>query len=231
MLEVDGQTYDALIKEVDFNPLAGRVDEIDFQALVSNEKVHSVAEIVIVNHDKVADGVLQENMEEVNLDTVQVAQTHVEEKVEELVKEEERVKEEEEKGKQPQINGVLLAVSPVQGRITSRFGSVSSIRSGAHTGTDICCPTGTPIKAVASGTVVFAERNGSYGNLIKISHGNGVETWYAHCSELYATVGQEISAGDIIAAVGSTGNSTGPHLHLEIRVNGTAINPQKYLYK
>ena len=66
MLEVDGQTYDALIKEVDFNPLAGRVDEIDFQALVSNEKVHSVAEIVIVNHDKVADGVLQENMEEVN---------------------------------------------------------------------------------------------------------------------------------------------------------------------
>ena len=66
MLEVDGQTYDTLIKEVDFNPLAGRVDEIDFQALVSNEKVHSVAEIVIVNHDKVADGVLQENMEEVN---------------------------------------------------------------------------------------------------------------------------------------------------------------------
>ena len=65
-LEVDGQTYDALIKEVDFNPLAGRVDEIDFQALVSNEKVHSVAEIVIVNHDKVADGVLQENMEEIN---------------------------------------------------------------------------------------------------------------------------------------------------------------------
>ena len=172
-----------------------------------------------------------ENMEEVTLDTVQVAQTHVEEKVEELVKEEERVKEEEEKGKQPQINGVLLAISPVQGRITSRFGSVSSIRSGAHTGTDICCPTGTPIKAVASGTVVFAGRNGSYGNLIKISHGNGVETWYAHCSELYATVGQEISAGDIIAAVGSTGNSTGPHLHLEIRVNGTAINPQKYLYK
>ena len=65
-LDVEGQTYDVLIKEVDFNPLAGRVDEIDFQALVSNEKVHSVAEIVIVNHDKVLEGVLQENMEEVN---------------------------------------------------------------------------------------------------------------------------------------------------------------------
>ena len=66
MLDVDGQSYDVLIKEIQFNPLKGQVDEIDFQALVSNEKVHSVAEIVIINHDKVADGVLQENMEEVN---------------------------------------------------------------------------------------------------------------------------------------------------------------------
>ena len=66
MLDVDGQAYDVLIKEIQFNPLKGQVDEIDFQALVSNEKVHSVAEIVIVNHDKVAEGVLQENMEEVN---------------------------------------------------------------------------------------------------------------------------------------------------------------------
>lgn len=66
MLDVEGTQYDALIKDVAYNPVAGRIDEIDFQALVSNEKVHSVAEIVIVNHDKVADGVLQENMEEVN---------------------------------------------------------------------------------------------------------------------------------------------------------------------
>ena len=66
MLEVDGQTYDTLIKEVDFNPLAGRVDEIDFQALVSNEKVHSVAEIVLVNHDKLEAGVLQQHLEEIS---------------------------------------------------------------------------------------------------------------------------------------------------------------------
>lgn len=66
MLEVDGQTYDALIKEVDFNPLAGRVDEIDFQALVSTEKVHSVAEIVLLNHEKVEAGVLQEDLEEIS---------------------------------------------------------------------------------------------------------------------------------------------------------------------
>lgn len=165
-----------------------------------------------------------ENIEEINLETVQVAQTQVEEKVAVLI-------EQDQKSKMPSINGILLAATPVQGSITSRFGAISSIRSGAHTGTDICCPIGTQIKAVADGTVTFAQKSGSYGNLIKISHGNGVETWYAHCKELYATVGQQVNAGDVIAAVGMTGNTTGPHLHLEIRVDGTAINPQQYLYK
>ena len=176
-----------------------------------------------------------ENINDISIETVQVAQAQVEEKVSTLVAEKEAEikaqKEEEEKSKYPNINGVLLAVTPVSGTITSRFGVVSSIRSGAHTGTDIAAPTGTPIKAVASGTVTFAEKSGPYGNLIKITHENGVETWYGHCSKLYATVGQTVEAGDVIAAVGSTGNSTGPHLHLEIRINGTAINPQNYLYK
>ena len=165
-----------------------------------------------------------DNIDEITLESVQVAQAQIEEKVAALI-------EQDEKTKKPIVNGILLAVTPVKGMITSRFGAVSGIRSGAHTGTDIACPKGTPIKAVASGTVVFAERNGSYGNLIKVSHGNGVETWYAHCTELYGVVGQQINAGDVIATVGSTGNSTGDHLHLEIRVNGVAINPQKYLYK
>ncbi len=165
-----------------------------------------------------------EDIDNVSIETVQVAQAQVEEKVAALI-------EEDEKSKKPIINGILLAVTPVSGSITSRFGAISSIRSGAHTGTDIAAPNGTPIKAVANGTVTFAERNGSYGNLIKITHENDVETWYGHCSQLYATVGQQVKAGDVIAAVGSTGNSTGPHLHLEIRLNGTAINPQQYLYK
>ena len=165
-----------------------------------------------------------ENIEEINLETVQVAQTQVEEKVAVLI-------EQDQKSKMPSINGILLAVAPVQGNITSRFGAISSIRSGAHTGTDIACSIGTQIKAVADGTVTFAQKSGPYGNLIKISHGNGVETWYAHCKVLYASVGQQINAGDVIAAVGMTGNTTGPHLHLEIRVDGTAINPQQYLYK
>lgn len=128
------------------------------------------------------------------------------------------------------VNGVSLYYKPVLGTITSRFGAKSSIRSSAHTGLDIAAKKGTAIKATAAGTVTFAGTSGSYGKLVKISHGNGVETWYAHCSKLYVSKGQTVSAGDIIAAVGSTGNSTGPHLHLEIRINGNAVNPQKYIY-
>ena len=107
---------------------------------------------------------------------------------------------------------------------------MSRRRSGSHTGLDIATSTGTAIKAVAKGKVVFAGYKGSYGYLVKVDHGKGVETWYAHCSKLYVKQGQKVSAGSKIAAVGSTGNSTGPHLHLEIRINGAAVNPQRYLY-
>lgn len=128
-------------------------------------------------------------------------------------------------------NGVVkITCTPVSGKITSKFGERSSIRSSAHTGLDIAAPAGTPIKACNSGTVTFAGTKGSYGKLVKISHGDGVETWYAHCSSINVTVGQSVSAGEVIAGVGSTGNSTGNHLHLEIRVNGTAVNPQNYVY-
>ena len=125
--------------------------------------------------------------------------------------------------------GISL-IRPISGTITSRFGANSSIRSSAHTGLDISAPTGTAIKAAAGGTVTFAGWKGSYGYMIAISHGNGVQTYYAHCSKLYASVGQTVSQGETIAAVGSTGNSTGPHLHLEVRINGIAYNPQNYVY-
>ena len=125
--------------------------------------------------------------------------------------------------------GISL-IKPISGIITSRFAESSRIRSSRHTGLDISASTGTPIKAAASGTVTFSGRKGSYGNLIVVTHGNGVQTYYGHCSALYASTGQQVSQGQTIAAVGSTGNSTGPHLHLEIRVNGVAYNPQNYLY-
>lgn len=124
----------------------------------------------------------------------------------------------------------VALIRPISGTITSRFGSISRVRTGAHTGLDIAAKTGTPIAAAASGTVTYSGYQGSLGYLVKISHGNGIETYYAHCSKLYATVGQQVNQGDIIAAVGSTGNSTGPHLHLEVRVNGVAYNPQNYVY-
>ena len=125
--------------------------------------------------------------------------------------------------------GISL-IRPVSGIITSRFGARSSIRSSAHTGLDIATSSGTPIAAAASGTVTFSGYKGSYGNLLVISHENGVQTYYGHCSSLYVSAGASVSQGQTIAAVGSTGNSTGPHLHLEIRVNGVAYNPQNYLY-
>jgi murein DD-endopeptidase MepM/ murein hydrolase activator NlpD len=122
--------------------------------------------------------------------------------------------------------GLALA-KPIEGTITSRFGTRSR---GLHTGLDIATSLGTPIKAAAGGVVTYAGYKGSYGYLVVISHGNGIETYYAHCSKLYVNAGDSVSQGSVIAAVGSTGNSTGPHLHLEIRVNGVAKNPQNYLY-
>ena len=125
--------------------------------------------------------------------------------------------------------GISL-VKPVSGIISSRFGVRSNIRSSAHTGLDIATSTGTPIVAASSGTVTFAGWKGSYGYLAVITHNNGVQTYYGHCSKLYVSAGQSVSQGQTIAAVGSTGNSTGPHLHFEIRVNGVAYNPQNYVY-
>ena len=139
--------------------------------------------------------------------------------------------QEEEEERIPQINGIKLAAVPVSGTISSRYGVSSRIRKSTHTGLDIAASSGTPIKVVADGTVTGASYNGSYGNLVKVDHGNGVETWYAHTSKMYVSVGQKVTAGEVIAAVGSTGNSTGAHLHLEIRINGNHVNPQQYLYK
>lgn len=128
------------------------------------------------------------------------------------------------------INGIKVATLPVTGTISSRYGVSSKIRVSTHTGLDIAATTGTPIKVVADGTVTFAAYSGSYGYLVKVDHGNGVVTWYGHTSKMLVKEGQAVKAGDTIALVGSTGNSTGPHLHFEVRINGEHVNPQKYLY-
>ena len=138
---------------------------------------------------------------------------------------------EQEKIKGATLDGVYFSVRPVNGNITSRYGQMEDLRVHAQSGMDICAPAGTDIVAAADGTVTFAGTMGGYGNLIIITHENGIQTYYGHCSKLYASVGDEVKAGDLIAAVGMTGFATGNHLHFEIRKNGSTLNPQLYLYK
>ena len=170
--------------------------------------------------------VYTKNQEETNIITVAQIKSEIEEILENRIKE---IEEEEERQSRT-VNGIEIAVLPITGTITSRFGAKSSIRSGDHTGLDIAAKTGTDIKVVADGTVTKATKSGAYGNLVVINHGNGIETYYAHTSKMYVNVGDTVKAGDVIAAVGSTGNSTGPHLHFEIRINGDPVNPQNYIY-
>ena len=141
------------------------------------------------------------------------------------------IKTEKEKIASATCNGVYLSVTPVVGNITSRYGAVESIRDHVHSGIDIAARAGTPIKAAADGKVSYSGWMSGYGNFVVIDHENGVQTCYGHCNKLYAKIGTEVKAGDVIATVGSTGNSTGNHLHFEIRINGSKINPQRYIYK
>ena len=115
------------------------------------------------------------------------------------------------------------------GYISQYFGSTDTNASG-HTGIDIAANNGTQIYAACSGTVVEAVySNSGYGNRLKINCGNGIVVLYAHCSSLDVSVGDSVSTGDMIATVGSTGNSTGPHLHFEVRKNGVQVDPAPYL--
>ena len=125
-------------------------------------------------------------------------------------------------------------IVPASGRRSSGFGMRRHPVLGTtrlHAGIDIAAPTGTAIRASASGTVVTASSMRGYGNTVIIDHGGGFSTLYGHCSRLSVRTGQRVSQVDRIAAVGSTGLSTGPHLHFEIRINGRPVNPASYLYR
>lgn len=115
---------------------------------------------------------------------------------------------------------------PVPVNVSSAFGSRGS---GRHTGVDLRNPKGTPIYAADDGVVIFSAYSGTYGNIVKLSHGNGLETWYAHCETLGVSVGDVVSKGQQIATVGMTGRATGYHLHFEVRLNGVPQNPLSYL--
>lgn len=124
--------------------------------------------------------------------------------------------------------------NPVVGRVTSTYGRrVDPINGAArdHHGVDIAAPRGTPIGAAAAGTVVFAGRRGGYGNTVIIEQPDGKQTLYAHAEELLVKAGERVNAGQTIATVGSTGRSTGPHLHFEVRENGQPLDPSTTLAK
>lgn len=190
-------------------------DKETAEKLVNEIKELSDGEINLTINEKTTNA-----LEEVQIDELEVAKANTIEKL--------NIDTTEEISN---INGIKIATLPVTGTISSRYGVSSKIRVSTHTGLDIATTTGTPIKVVADGTVTFAAYSGSYGYLVKVDHGNGVETWYGHTSKMLVKAGQEVKSGDTIALVGSTGNSTGPHLHFEVRINGEHVNPQKYLYK
>lgn len=129
-------------------------------------------------------------------------------------------------------NGMFTHPCPGYTRISSYFGWREQPLPGAstnHKGMDFAAPTGTPIYAAAAGTVTSAGYSGNAGNLIIINHGNGLQTYYMHCHKIYVKAGQKVSKGQNIAIVGTTGNSTGPHLHFQVMSGGTPVNPQNYL--
>ena len=115
---------------------------------------------------------------------------------------------------------------PVMGWISSPFGE----REGRlHKGLDLAANMGYPILAVQKGVVTYADEMGTYGLMVTVDHGNGLETVYAHAASLLVQKGESVEQGQVIALVGSTGRSTGPHLHLEVRVNGKQVNPLLFL--
>ncbi len=137
---------------------------------------------------------------------------------------------EEEASKDGTAPGIL--VRPVPGAITSSFGMRMHPILGysrMHTGVDISAPHGQEIKAGGSGRVILAGPYGGYGNTVIIDHGGGMTTLYAHQSQLNVSYGQQVAAADIIGYVGSTGLSTGPHLHFEVRLGGRVVDPEDYI--
>ncbi|MCL2014909.1 MAG: M23 family metallopeptidase [Defluviitaleaceae bacterium] len=125
-------------------------------------------------------------------------------------------------------------IRPVNGRVTSGFGWRRNPFGGGsefHEGIDIAAPTGTPIIATGGGRVTFAGWSGAYGNKVIINHGNGLQTLYAHASAILVNVGQYVTRGETIARVGSTGRSTGPHVHYEVIQHGRSVNPVNFFLR
>jgi murein DD-endopeptidase MepM/ murein hydrolase activator NlpD len=218
----DKETFDRYKKEV----TKYEVEKTKKESLIAETKevIASQKEWMqeLAEHRKIKRGFLTE---------LRQAQSKLQDEFDELDKESRQIEaklaafENANRG-MPAFNGQFRR--PVSGRITSGYGYRNHPilkRRKLHAGIDFGAPTGTPVYASSSGVVVSAGYQRGYGNTIVISHGSGLSTLYGHLSRIRVSSGQKVGSGDLIGNVGSTGMSTGPHLHFEIRVNGRPVNP------
>ena len=195
----------------------------------------------IVKQDKEILTELDENKEEIEKKKSKIEKKKAEQEDLKVLleKEEEDLELEIEKiSAQSIVDGESIVISsgswPVPGysRISSPYGyrihPIFNTRK-MHTGIDVPAPTGTPTVSIDSGKVIFAGTKGGYGKTVMIQHDDGKVTLYAHNHQLNVSVGQRVQKGQVVAKIGSTGNSTGPHLHFEVRINGKHVNPVPYI--
>lgn len=211
------------------------------EGLVPNLQEESVTNTVEGNNidNTIENAIGGAELENVVMENITVAQDQKNEQQEGSMETQNKTQEnekEEEKQEIPQTDDEYIKsnfsfIKPIEGAVSSEFGIRdvdNPIVSKNHTGIDIAANTGTVIKAAMEGTVTISSTTGDYGYHIKITNGD-VSTLYAHCSKLYVNVGDQITQGQEIAEVGSTGKSTGPHLHFEITRGSTYINPRNIL--
>ena len=177
-----------------------------------------------LSSDEIGHGVGGPSVETSDTRLITVAQEQADELLEDLETYAQMIQRERER---------TPSIWPVTGRISDYFGVRHDPFGGAtaeiHTGQDISTATGTPVVATGSGRVEFAGTQNGYGNIVIIAHGEGLTTRYAHLSAIETTVGAEVARGSVIGRVGSTGRSTGPHLHYEVRVGDNPVDPRRYL--
>lgn len=205
------------------------IPNINFATIPENiiETVNNSKEEIKLEEEKVVNNV-EENNSKIELKENIVETVNKSEKEIAEVENKEAIDTKEVSTVLQKTNNTEISLdTPVNGTITSRFGNRSR---GTHTGLDIAAPEGTPIYSCADGVVVYSGLKGSYGYLVVIEHNDELQTYYSKCSKLLVKEGDIVSKGDIIAEVGSTGDSTGPHLHLEVRINKEPVNPQNYVY-